>query len=1235
MRIALNGAIPPKSLGVLRRDGNGWKVEYEGGEILALQDRQEFHALGRDSYRLLGMEDGTAMVVRFADLHRHSDNSLQDAISKVSDIVEATEYSGALTDHGNMYGFLEYYEKMLKANKKPILGFEGYMPDMEGKLTGRHVILLAKNNIGYKHLLKLTSESFDHFNWFPHVTWDMLEKYHEGVICLSACLGGVIPSALAERDFKTARAAVERFIGIFGKEDFYIEIQKHGIKDEDCVRPLLVELAKEYGLKYVATTDSHYPTPEDRTAHQAVLCLRTNSTLSDPKLKYGGDGYFLHTSEDMEERFVEYPEALDNTLELADKCDVSIRLGDVNLPDYQFPAPFKNANEYMKYLAEEGYKARFEGTPQMDDPEYRKRFSYELEMIERMGFCAYFVIVWDFINYARTNNIYVGPGRGSAAGSMVAYCMGITDLDPIKYGLLFERFLNPERISYPDIDTDIEYSGRPKVIRYMTEKYGESRVCRIVTFGTFAAKQALKDVARVMGLPASYGAKLSSMIMDPKMTLPDAMKKVPELIALSERDPVTKQVVDLATRIEGCKRHASQHACGLCVAPSDVSDFLPTAMVEDEETKTKALTAQVTMEEVEKLSLIKMDLLGLRTLGVIHECIDVIQKRYGTETVLRQIGSSRGEVRYQDIPLNDRATYETLRAGMTGGVFQLESPQLTSIVSDMLYDIDKMDETQLEDTGFERLVAAVALYRPGPMDFIPDYLAGLRDPAAVHYDCPQEEECLKVTYGVMVYQEQLIQIARMLAGYTMGEADILRKACGKKKKDMLAKQHDHFVFGNKKEFDAGKANHYILGCAGNGIDIRTAEEIWGKVDKFGSYAFNRSHSVCYAYISYLTAYLSTHYKKEFYAALINAFLDKTDKTKVYMAQASRRNIRLIPPDVQQSMSEFSATDDGILFGLQGISGLKKQAEIIVAERTARGAFGGLQDLYERLANRDVKLNKKSIEGLVYSGALRAFSSNKNALLRQFEDVKSNYEATATNRALGQFSLFSTEESKVLLPSNVEPMPEQLEMEKERDALGMYVSRHPVDFYAKAAAIRPDYTPLDTLINMRPGFTKLKTMGLVRGLRVFPTRNGDTMASFSLETKFSSIDCVVFPEPYQTVSLTLRDDEVFCVSGCLGQDNKEEDKLQLRVEEVAKAKTELRDVLWAVVVEVSCLEEQNQVLSFLKANPGKTPVILKSHGCYFPIKSKVNGTPENKAYLKSICKNPYVPNKHDFPELFQA
>lgn len=762
----------------MTRNNGKWRISNGETEAEVKSCDKDMSVLGRNSYKLLVTGENTARVIRYSDLHRHSDNSLLDGMTKVDEMIEATEYSGALTDHGNMYGFLDFYTGMKAKGKKPIIGFEAYAEDLDGELHGNHLILLAKNDVGFHNLLLLCSESFDHVKRKPHVTWEMLEKYHEGVIATTACIYGAVPNYINGGDMGKARKTLERYMSLFG-EDLYVEIQRHKLPEERVVNPALVELAKEYGIPVIATTDAHYLRKEDAAAHEVLLCLQTKKTLAEPHMTFPGEGYYIHTSEEMEELFADIPEALDNTLDLADKVNVTVPLGKVNMPKFEIPDGFENDDAYFTHLCKQGYSERFAGTKHENEPEYLERYNYEMEMVLKMGFSGYFLIVWDYINWARQNGIYVGPGRGSAAGSLLAFCLGITDLDPIKHNLLFERFLNPERVSMPDIDTDFEHTRRGEVIEYVRQKYGADNVAHIVTFGTMAARMAIKDVARVLGYPPALGAEIAKLIPEEvHMTIAKAMEQNPDFADRYQNDAATKRIVDIAKAVEGGKRHSSQHACGILISKDPIRNSIPTSMEIDEETGEAGLTAQVTMTQCEDLGTIKMDFLGLKNMTAIHEVVDGVVRDYGLEAILNQIGHPEAkEFRYQDIPLDDRETFEMLARGQTGGVFQLESEGMTKVIMDMFDDLGSLKDDEL-DQGFERLIAAVALFRPGPLDYIPDYQAGRRDRNAITYLTPELEPILKPTYGQIVFQEQVMQIVQKLAGYSLGRADVVRKAMG-------------------------------------------------------------------------------------------------------------------------------------------------------------------------------------------------------------------------------------------------------------------------------------------------------------------------------------------------------------------------------------------------------------------------------------------------------------------------
>lgn len=1191
---------PGRHLHILK-NGNSWTLQGAEGSIeeISVDDKR----LGLDKYRVIVQDDGkSALVIRFADLHRHSDYSLMDGMTTVQEMAQRTEYAGALTDHGNMYGFLEHYKAMKNLDKKPIIGFEAYQESLTGELDGAHLILLAKNFEGYQNLLKLTSESYDHFHRKPHVTWEMLKKYHQGVIVTSACLGGIIPHALLEGNDSAAEYVASQFQRLFG-EDFYLEIQRHGIEGEEMVNRKLVDLGKKLGIQVIATTDAHYPSKEDKAAHEIELCAQTKKTMAEPHFSFEGTGYHMHTSEEMEELFSDIPEALDNTLRLAEKCDVELKLGEVNLPYYEIPKPFASPMAYFRHLCEEGFKKRFAGKPQLTDPRYKERFDYEMAMIEQMGFASYFIIVWDFINYARQNNVYVGPGRGSAAGSLLAFCIGITDMDPIRFNLLFERFLNPERISYPDIDTDIEHSGRAKVIDYITKKYGAESVCRIVTFGTMAARMVLKDVARVLGYPTGWANALAKLVPEePGMTLKKALDKNPELYERAENDPDVARIMEVAIKLEGNKRHASQHACGLVIAPGKVSNYLPTSMEKDNETGERSLTSQVTMTEVEELSLIKMDLLGLKNLTAIHEVIDTIKRTRGIETT------------YEDLPLDDRETYKMLSKGITGGVFQLEGGGMTNnVIIPMLSDIDSLPDTRLHEC-FERLIAAVALYRPGPMDYIPNYIEGMRNPASVHYLVPELESILKSTYGVIVYQEQVMQIVQKLAGYTLGRADVVRKGMAKKKRKIMDVEKVVFVHGNKEAYESGKDKNYAPGCIANGIPEAIAEEIWAQMDKFASYAFNRSHAACYAWLASITAYMSCHWAPEFYCAMMNAFEDVGDKVKGYMALAVRRGIKILPPDINKSSDKCVVEDGCIRLGFHNLAYLDKFSHAIAKEKQKNGPYSDLQDFYERMSDYGKKPSKNVLESLIFSGSMSGFGLNHRQMTEMIPMLERDYKKNLTSRQLGQFSFFSAEDMKILAP-NVEDYNAQQLMEKEKTAIGFYLTRHPVDeFYA--AGKGADCTPITELIAEEPEKPmRISTVGLIRDLRtVYTKAKSEEMFLFTAEDRFNEVGCVLFPRNVAANKHRLMNGALVKIIGEFTVD--EQRGPQIIVQSVLDARSGAGTDLPTVTITIRNREEQDELLKFARENPGTVVIQLMANGKLYRTNRGLKLTPAAMDFLQS-------------------
>lgn len=1323
----------------IKKSGAGWSLW--AGENEVEQVKVDDTCLGLDHYKVIVKDDGvSATVVRFADLHRHSDNSLMDGVTPVSVMVKRTEYAGALTDHGNMYGFLEYYKGMMAAGKHPIIGFEAYQEDLLGKLNGNHLILLAKNQQGYKNLLKLTSESFNYFHYKPHVTWEMLEKYHEGVICTSACLGGIVPSALMRKDTDTAELAIKQFLDLFG-EDFYLEIQRHGIDGEAEVNEQLLALGRKHGIPVIATTDSHYPDKEDAYAHEIELCLQTKKTMNEPHYTFSGTGYHLYDSEEMEGLFADSPEVLDNTLRLAEKCEVKLKLKDVNLPHYTIPKGFDTPMDYFRHLCEEGFQRRFKGKPQLTDPKYKERFDYEMAMIEQMGFESYFIIVWDFIDYARRNNIYVGPGRGSAAGSLLAYCMGITDMDPIRFNLLFERFLNPERVSWPDIDTDIEHVGRPKVIDYITKKYGAESVCRIVTFGTQAAKMVIKDVARVLGYSPSWANSLAKLIpSEPHMTIAKAMDGNPELRSMYQNDADAAKVINVAKKLEGNKRHASQHACfiggtpvltaagekpiekikvgewvmthagrwqrvvktmvrrtkklyivlvngrqvtvtgnhpllvanngewtwkqvkdinmgkdtvvcyedghfvespvwiggpvpimwfmgtkvynltvendssyiaggivahncGLVIAPGEVSNFLPTSMEKDKETGERSLTSQVTMTEVEDLSLIKMDLLGLKNLTAIHEVIDTVKRTRGIDTI------------YQDLPLDDRDTYVMLSKGMTGGVFQLEGEGMTNnVIVPMLADVETLPDNRMDEC-FERLIAAVALYRPGPMDEIPHYIEGMKDISKIHYLTPELESILRPTYGVTVYQEQVIQIVQKLAGYSLGRADVVRKAVGKKKHDVMEAEKEVFLHGNKDAFNSGKDAKYVPGCVENGIAEPIAQEIWSQMEKFASYAFNRSHAACYAWIASITAYMSCHWPEEFFCAMMNAFGDISTKVKGYMALAVKRGIKILPPDINKSEDKCTVEDGCIRLGFHALANLNKAGKEIITERQKNGQFKDYPDFYNRITRLGKKPTKKVLCSLIYAGALDGFGLNKHQLVNMIPLLEDNYKKEAVNWDLGQLSLFSAAQTEVSAPV-VDEFKDRFLMEQEREAIGFYLTKHPVDELLANGRNHDCISITDMISNGLPDGEdemRVTTYAILRDIKSLYTKNDEEMFFLTAEDRFNEIQCVLFPKRVSANKHRLEEGALVKLTGYFRID--EQRGPQLQIQDILSANEERKASLSSVIVTIRNREEQDKLMKFVREHPGRAVVQIKANNQLYPTNRAIQLTPGVMDFLK--------------------
>lgn len=959
----------------------------------------------------------------FTHLHVHTEYSLLDGSCKIKELIARAAELGmkniAITDHGNMYGVIEFYRAARAAGINPVIGCEVYVApgsrfDREvtkGEGRYNHLVLLAENNVGYSNLIKIVSKGFtEGFYYKPRVDYEVLEKYHEGVIALSACLAGAVATALRYGQYETAKKEAERLYDIFGKDHFYLELQDHGIADQATVNQGLLRMSEELKIPLVATNDVHYITAEDAEPHDILLCIQTQKKVQDEdRMRYEGGQYYLKSEDEMKALFPYAQEALENTSKIAERCHVEIEFGKYKLPKYDVPEGF-TADSYLQKLCQDGMKKRYEEiTTQLQE-----RLDYELDTIRTMGFVDYFLIVWDFIRYARENGISVGPGRGSAAGSIVAYSLGITSIDPIKYDLLFERFLNPERVTMPDIDIDFCYERRPEVIDYVVRKYGKDHVVQIVTFGTMAARNAIRDVGRVLDLPYNYVDVIAKQIPMPKqgakVTIKEALQVNPELREIYESDEQAKNLIDMSMRLEGLPRHTSMHAAGVLISPKPVDEYVPLSKASD-----GTITTQYTMTVLEELGLLKMDFLGLRTLTVIQNAA----KMAGIEddTLL-------------SIPFDDKEVFDMISAGKTDGVFQLESGGMKSFM------------TELKPECMEDILAGNALYRPGPMDFIPQYIEGKNNRDSIVYDCPQLEPILAPTYGCIVYQEQVMQIVRSLAGYSFGRSDLVRRAMAKKKEKVMEAERQNFVYGNEAEG--------VKGCIANGISEEVANKIYNEMIDFAKYAFNKSHAAAYAVVSYQTAYLKCHYPIEFMAALMTSVRDNTSKVIHYTMNCKELGIPMLSPDINEGYSDFSVADGGIRFGMSAIKGIGVNViERIVAERKSGGAYTSLQNFLERLDSGEV--NKHVVENLIKSGAMDSLPGNRHQKVIAYANIMDAVSKDRRNNMAGQVSLFDLGDEGLAkakqypLP-NVEEFPKEELLTYEKEVMGIYVSGHPLEEY---------------------------------------------------------------------------------------------------------------------------------------------------------------------------------------------
>ena len=1050
----------------------------------------------------------------FTHLHVHTEYSLLDGSSKIKELTARAKELGmdsmAITDHGVMYGVIDFYRAAREVGIKPILGCEVYVApgsrfDREsgaGEDRYYHLVLLAENNTGYKNLMKIVSKGFvDGFYYKPRVDLKLLTTYHEGIIALSACLAGEVQKYLVRGMYEEAKRSALRYHEIFGKDHFYLELQDHGMPEQKMVNQGLLRLSQDTGLELVATNDIHYTYAEDAKAHDILLCIQTGKKVTDEdRMRYEGGQYYCKSEEEMRKLFPYAQEAIDNTHKIAERCNVEIEFGVTKLPKYQVPEGFDSWT-YLNHLCREGFKTRYPD----DNGTLSRRLDYELGVIRTMGYVDYFLIVWDFINYARSQNIMVGPGRGSAAGSIVSYTLGITNIDPVRYNLLFERFLNPERVSMPDIDVDFCYERRQEVIDYVVRKYGKDQVVQIVTFGTLAAKGVVRDVGRVLDLPYAMCDSIAKMIPnDLGMTLDKALTANPDLKKLYNEDEQVKYLIDMSKRLEGLPRHTSMHAAGVVIGSRSIDEFVPLSRAAD-----GTITTQFTMTTIEELGLLKMDFLGLRTLTVIQNAVRLAEKDYGIKLDM------------DHIDCNDKKVLESIGTGRTEGVFQLESGGMKSFMK------------ELKPENLEDIIAGISLYRPGPMDFIPRYLKGKNDKNSITYECPQLEPILSPTYGCIVYQEQVMQIVRDLAGYTMGRSDLVRRAMSKKKTAVMEKERQNFVYGNEKEG--------VKGCIANGIDEKTADHIYDEMIDFAKYAFNKSHAAAYAVVSYQTAYLKYYYPKEFMAALMSSVMDNVSKFSEYILTCRRMmDIAILPPDINEGESGFSVSGDGIRYGLSAIKSVGRPVvDAILEERKKNGVFSSMEDFINRMTNKEV--NRRTIENFIKSGAMDSLPGTRRQKVAVAPVLLDNKARERKNAWEGQMSLFdlvSEDEKKeyqVSFPDVGEYSKEEL-LAFEKDILGVYISGHPLDDYEGLWRKNITATAADFIVDEETEEAAVKdgmkavVGGLVAGKVVKTTRSNQLMAFITLEDLMGSVEVIVFPKNYEADRDILTEDSKIFIKG---------------------------------------------------------------------------------------------------------
>ena len=1108
----------------------------------------------------------------FTHLHVHTEYSLLDGSNKIKEYVKRVKELGmdsaAITDHGVMYGVIDFYKAAKEVGIKPILGCEVYVAPnsrFDKELVGGedryyHLVLLAENNVGYENLTKIVSRGHtEGYYYRPRVDMEVLREFHEGIIALSACLAGEVQRYIQKGMLEEAKKSARKYEECFGKGNFFLELQDHGIPAQKTVNTALLNMSRELDIPLVATNDVHYTYAEDEKSHDILLCLQTGKKLADEdRLRYVGGQYYVKSEEEMKGLFPYAWEAVENTQRIADRCNVEIEFGVYKVPHYEVPEGHDSWS-YLNKLCAEGLAKRY---PE-DDGTLRERMDYELDIIHTMGFVDYFLIVWDYINYCRENGIAVGPGRGSAAGSIVSYCLRITDIDPIKYSLLFERFLNPERVSMPDIDVDFCFERRQEVIDYVGRKYGSDKVVQIVTFGTMAAKAVIRDVGRVMDLPYAYVDSIAKMVpKELNITIDKAMEMNPEFKKLYMEEEQVHELVDMSRRLEGLPRHTSTHAAGVVICPAAAENYVPLSRGAD-----GSINTQFTMTTIEELGLLKMDFLGLRTLTVIQNAASMVEKNKGIH------------IDIDNIDYNDPAVLASIGTGRTDGVFQLESGGMKNFMK------------ELKPQSLEDVIAGISLYRPGPMDFIPKYIKGKNNADSITYDCPQLEPILEPTYGCIVYQEQVMQIVRELGGYTMGRSDLVRRAMSKKKQYVMEQERKNFTYGNEAEG--------VPGCVANGISAQVADHIYDTMMDFAKYAFNKSHAACYAVVAYQTAYLKYYYPIEFMAALLTSVVDNSGKVSEYIMVCRSMGIEILPPDINEGEIGFSVSGNSIRYALTAIKSVGRPViEMVVEERKQRGPYTNLKDFISRLADKEV--NKRAIENFIKAGAMDSLGGTRKQFMSVYVQILESIHQDKKNNMAGQISLFDIadetekENYEIKLP-DVGEYSKEMRLSFEKEVLGIYISGHPLEEYQEIWQKNITNKTSDFLLDEETDTTVVKDGqsavigGIISDKRLKYTKNEKVMSFLLIEDLLGTVEVIVFPRDYEKFSDKLIEDKKVFIKGRVSVEDEKDAKL---ICEKITTFEEMPKKLWIKFPNKETFEEKEaELMASLRDSEGVDSVVI--------------------------------------------